>query len=362
MARGRSPGQEAVRGYDLGRIRLAVPASHSALQLLRGARDEGVEAILVAHRRYYDAIYSRFPWLYSRAIVVESWRDLLSPRVVGELREANAVLVPHASLIEYVGVETLLELELPVLGNRYLLEIEASWDRKLSLLEDAGIDTPRRFSSPREAAEAGVPVIVKLPGAKGGRGYRLAAPGSVERVVGELEKQGYRLEDLVIQEYVVGVRLYSHYFNSLVHGRVELLGMDIRLESNVDGLARVPPRLQEELGLEPSYTVVANMPIVARESLLARVLDYGERFARAVERATGYPAAGPYSLEGIVTENLEYKIFEFSGRIVAGTNVYMGLQTPYASLYWEDPMYMGRRIARELREAAEKGILEKIVT
>lgn len=345
-----------VRGYDPSRVRLAVPASHSALQLLRGARDEGVEAILLAARRYYESIYSRFPWLYSRVVVVDSWGELLSGRVVEELREANAVLVPHASLIEYVGAERLLELELPMLGNRYLLEIEADWERKLGLLEEAGIETPRRFRSLGEAAEAGAPVIVKLPGAKGGRGYRLVSPREARGLEGALP------QGAVVQEYVVGVRLYSHFFNSLVHGRVELLGMDLRLESNVDGLQRLPPRLVEELGIEPSYTVVANVPVVARESLLARVLDYGERFARAVERETGYPLVGPYSLEGVVTESLEYKVFEFSGRIVAGTNVYTGLQTPYASLYWSEPMYMGRRVARELREAAARGMLEQVVT
>lgn len=347
-----------VRGYS-GAPVLAVPGSHSALQLLRGARDEGVEAVLVATRGQYEAIYSRFPWLYSRVVVLDSWGQLLSPRVLGQLRALNAVLVPHASLIEYVGAGRLLEAELPVLGNRFLLEVEADWARKMGLLEAAGVETPRLYRDPGEATG---PVIVKLPGAKGGRGYRVVAPEELPRVLEELEAMGYRRGEVAVQEMLVGVRLYAHYFASRVMGRVELMGMDNRLESNIDGLARLPPGLVERLGLEPSFAVVANQPMVARESLLAKILRYGDQFAAQVERETGYPMIGPFSLEGVVTDRLEYKVFEFSGRIVAGTNVYMGQPSPYASLYWDTPMYMGRRVARELRLAWERGMLEEVVT
>jgi len=358
LARGRSVGSEIAASYT-GAPRLAVPGSHSALQLLRGARDEGVEAVLVATRRQYEAIYARFPWLYSRVVLLEDWGELASGGVLGRLRELNAVLVPHASLIEYVGAETLVSLELPVLGNRYLLEVEASWERKMGLLAAAGIDTPRVYRDPREAA---TPVIVKLPGAKGGRGYRVATPRTLPRVLEELRRQGYSPEELAIQELLVGVRLYAHYFASPVMGRVELVSMDHRLESNIDGLARLPPQLLQEMDVEPSFTVVANQPMVARESLLARILDYGDRFAAAVEKETGHPMIGPFSLEGVVTDRLEYKVFEFSGRIVAGTNVHMGQPAPYASLYWDAPVYMGRRVAIELRLAWERGMLDRIVT
>ncbi len=358
MARSRSVGAEIVSSYT-GAPRLAVPGSHSALQLLRGARDEGVEAVLVATRRQYEAIYSRFEWLYSRAVLLESWSDFTEKRTLEKLRELNAVLVPHASLIEYVGADKLVGLELPILGNRYLLEIEASWDRKITLLASAGIETPRIYRSPGEAT---TPVIVKLPGAKGGRGYRAATPETLPRVLEELRQLGYSPEEVTVQELLIGVRLYVHYFASRVMDRVELISMDHRLESNIDGLSRLPPMLAAQLNLEPTFTVVANQPIVARESLLAKILDYGDRFAAAVEKETGHPMIGPFSLEGVVTDKLEYKVFEFSGRIVAGTNVYMGQPAPYGSLYWETPMYMGRRIARELRLAWERGLLEKIVT
>jgi 5-formaminoimidazole-4-carboxamide-1-(beta)-D-ribofuranosyl 5'-monophosphate synthetase len=63
----------------------------------------------------------------------------------------------------------------------------------------------------------------------------------------------------------------------------------------------------------------------------------------------------------VVTEDLKPVIFEFSGRIVAGTNVYLG-GSPYLSLYWGRPLTVGRRIAMELRMAWEQGRLGEVLT
>ncbi len=342
-----SIGQELAREYN--GLCLGVPASHSALQLLLGAKAEGLCTILLSTKRLYDAIYSKFHHLLDEALIVDSWRELFEDRNTRLLREKNTVLIPHASLIEYVGVDTLEDAELPIFGNRWLLRIEANWESKIRLLEKAGIPVPRTYRGPEEIDGL---AIIKLPGAKGGRGYRLVTRGSHKDIP----------SNAIVQEYVVGVRLYTHYFYSPLLERVEVMGMDLRLEANVDGLARIPPRVLEELGLEPSYVVVANIPVVARESLLARIIEYGERFNRAVKEETKAAIIGPYSLEGVVTEKLEYIVFEFSGRIVAGTNVYTGLGSPYAFLYWSEPMWMGRRIARELREAFEKRRLIDVVT
>jgi len=71
---------------------------------------------------------------------------------------------------------------------------------------------------------------------------------------------------------------------------------------------------------------------------------------------------GPFSLESIITDDLSIIVFEFSGRIVAGTNVYMGVGSPYSVLYFDNPMDMGERIAHELREGVRRGILDKMLS
>ena len=65
--------------------------------------------------------------------------------------------------------------------------------------------------------------------------------------------------------------------------------------------------------------------------------------------------------EGVYDENGKFKSFEFSARIVAGTNIYMD-GSPYYSLLFNENMSMGKRIAREIKIAEEKNEIEKIVT
>ena len=70
---------------------------------------------------------------------------------------------------------------------------------------------------------------------------------------------------------------------------------------------------------------------------------------------------GPFCIEGVYDENAQFSAFEFSARIVAGTNIFMN-GSPYTSLIFDEPMSMGRRIAREIKQADEKNELNSITT
>jgi len=54
-------------------------------------------------------------------------------------------------------------------------------------------------------------------------------------------------------------------------------------------------------------------------------------------------------------------VFEFSARIVAGTNMYVN-GSPYTTFIYNEPMSMGRRIAREIKKADEQNKIDVIVT
>ena len=62
-----------------------------------------------------------------------------------------------------------------------------------------------------------------------------------------------------------------------------------------------------------------------------------------------------------IDENAQFSAFEFSARIVAGTNIFMN-GSPYTTLIFDEPMSMGRRIAREIKQANEKNELDEITT
>lgn len=329
--------------YDLDKLAVATIASHTALQLLRGAKRRGFRTIAVAR--------PGSAWFYKRfAFIDEVWEaEFKNFKLVAErLAAESAVLIPHGSYVEYVGWRQALEAPVLTLGVRQLIEIEADQHKKMALLRRAGIPIPRSFKAPEEVD---APVIVKLPGAKGGRGYFLARDR--EELAAKLKALAEG-EQYIIQEYIFGVPAYYHYFASPIYGRVEIFGMDLRYESNVDG---------RTFGLaEPTFVVVGNLPLVLRESLLPVVAKYGEAFAEAVGEATGVSMRGPYSLESIIRDDASIVVFEFSGRIVAGTNVYLGVGSQYSALYFDEPMDMGERIAHELDEARKRGKLDELVS
>jgi 5-formaminoimidazole-4-carboxamide-1-(beta)-D-ribofuranosyl 5'-monophosphate synthetase len=99
--------------------------------------------------------------------------------------------------------------------------------------------------------------------------------------------------------------------------------------------------------------------MVLRESLLPKVMEMGERTVeKSIELFGGM--VGPFCLECVVTDKLEFKVFEISTRIVAGTNLYIS-GSPYADLV-QPGLSTGQRIAQEIKMAAKQKKLGEIIT
>jgi 5-formaminoimidazole-4-carboxamide-1-(beta)-D-ribofuranosyl 5'-monophosphate synthetase len=231
------------------------------------------------------------------------------------------------------------------------------------LLTAAGVRVPRKFDSYDEIDGL---AIVKLPGAEGGRGYFIVrSPQQFEKGIKRLLSKGLMKkgeeEKAFIQEYIVGVTVYPHYFYSPLTGVVELLGCDRRYETSIDALGRISARDQLDMDLLPTFRVIGNTPVVLRESLLMDVFKAGEGFVKASRELVPPGSVGPFCLEMVCDEEGRLYTFEFSGRIVAGTNLYVG-GSPYSDLLYDEPMSMGRRIAREICLASERGELTRITT
>jgi 5-formaminoimidazole-4-carboxamide-1-(beta)-D-ribofuranosyl 5'-monophosphate synthetase len=69
---------------------------------------------------------------------------------------------------------------------------------------------------------------------------------------------------------------------------------------------------------------------------------------------------GPFCLETVVTDKLEFVVFEISARIVAGTNPFI-TGSPYADLI-EKNLSTGRRIAQEIKLGRDLERLDEIIT
>ena len=351
-----------VRRYEEDKIAVGTLGSHSALNIFKGAKEEGLKTVCICRKRD-EIVYQKFP-LADEVLLVDDFSALLEDSIQERLRELNVILIPHGSFNAYLSMDSILnDLYLPMFGNRKLLSWEIDREKQRIWLQKAGLTLPKIFEDPDEIDRL---VIAKFPGARGGKGYFLAdSPSSFKEKAEEMIRRGHlKREDvkrIYLQEYVLGVNAYLQYFNSILKGEVELLGMDKRYESTVDGIGRVPAREQLQIDLNPTYTIVGNIPITLRESLLPEILRMGDNVAKVSEEIAPPGIIGPFCLETVITDKPEVFTFEISARIVAGSNVGIGV-SPYAYLKYGEGMYMGRRIAREIKLGINRNELERILS
>lgn len=333
---------------DYSEFKIATICSHSSLQIFKGAREEGIKTIGIVQADK-KKLYESFPFgKPDEFLVVDSYKDIPTDQLVDE----QAILIPHGSFVEYVG-EAFDDLKVPIYGNRQSIAWERSREKMFEWINKSGIKSPKVY----KPDEIDGPVMVKFPGAKGGRGYMIVtSQKEFDQKIGNRE--------CMIQEFLIGVRAYPHYFFSpfsksgyvTKQGTLELLGVDRRVESSADEIARAV-----SIGMHPqmSFTVIGNEPLVLRESLLYEYMEIGRKISEQSFKLFG-GLMGPFCVETIITEDLEIYAFEISARIVAGTNVYPD-GSPYSVYYYQQPMSAGKRIAMELKNAAKKVKLNEIV-
>ncbi len=338
---------------------IATLGSHCALQVLKGAKDEGLKTILVCEKKR-EKLYKRFPFI-DELIMVDSFVEVLDQKCQQTLEQNDAVIIPHGTLIAQMSSEQIESIKTPMFGNKWILRWESDREMKEKLMREAKLPIPKQVSSPKEIKNL---VIVKRQGAAGGKGYFTATsePDYITKR-NKLISQGIISKDetLYIQEYAAGVLAYLQFFYSPLKEELEFFGADQRHESDIEGLARIPAEQQLKSNKVSSFNVIGNSPLVLRESLLDEVYTMGENFVDAAKRLVAPGMNGPFCIEGVYDENAGFTSFEFSARIVAGTNIYMD-GSPYYSLLYNEPMSMGKRIAREIKNAKETNQLDKITT
>ncbi|MDE1762706.1 MAG: formate--phosphoribosylaminoimidazolecarboxamide ligase [Thaumarchaeota archaeon] len=338
---------------------IATLGSHCALQVLKGAKDEGFKTLLVCEKRR-ESLYRRFPFI-DDLILVDSFNEILDQRCSTQLAEKDSIVIPHGTLISQMTSSEIESIKTPIFGNRWILRWESDRKMKEKLMIDSKLNVPRSISSPREIKGLS---IAKRHGAAGGKGYFLTtSEKDYEKKRDQLISDGLIKgdNDLYLQEYARGVSAYLQYFHSAIKGQLEFFGVDRRYESDIDGLGRIPASQQLESSRIPSFNVVGNSPLVLRESLLEEVYAMGERFVESAKELVPPGMIGPFCLEGVYDDNSTFTTFEFSARIVAGTNLYVD-GSPYSSLTYGEPMSMGKRIAREIKNAKKENKLQRIIT
>ena len=377
--------RDLVDGYPRTPVIGAV-GSHSAIDIADGAVTEGFPSLVLAQAGR-DATYAHYfrtirspAGLRRRGCIDDVWTfskfaDIASPEVQERMRRHGVLLVPNRALSSYVPLATIEnELRVPIVGARTMLRIEERSEREnyYTLLARAGIPIPRAIASPGEIDRL---AIVKLPHAKRRleRGFFTAAnPEEFRRKSDQLIAQGtITADDLAtarIEEYVLGpVFNFNFFFTPLLPRSegIELLGVDERRESSLDGLVRLPAAQQLELNEAariPVYTVVGHGTLTVRESILEDVFRLGEKFVDASRDAYPPGILGAFCLQTCLDSDGRPTVFDVAARIGGGTNIHLGIGHPYGNALWRAPMSTGRRIALEVRHAIDLGRLKEILT
>ena len=143
--------------YNSDEITIGVVASQSSLQILHGARAEGFRTLGIAVGEGRRKMFKAFPgaepdeWL-----MLDDYKEMLD--YAEWFRERNVIIIPHGSLVEYLGPDNFIALAVPTFGNRRILKWEAGRDTQREWLEMGGCTMPKVIDDPHDIDG---PVIVK---------------------------------------------------------------------------------------------------------------------------------------------------------------------------------------------------------
>lgn len=343
-------------------------ASHSALDVFDGARDEGLGTVAIC-KPGRDIIYKALNRLIELYIDLRDYKEMLDPELQNRMKELGCVIVPNRSMAVYVGYDGIeRSLDVPVFGNRKLLR----WEERTGeanyyrLFDESGVRRPRLYP---DLDEVDGPVVLKVQEAS--RQQERAFIYAVDREdlrnkvraalsSGLISEHGLR--SAVAEELVLGAHFNVNYFYSVVHRRLEIVSIDRRIQSNVDGLTRLPARVQMGLDVRHSMIEVGHVPCTIRESVLNECYEVGSKVLEASRKLEPPGLIGPFTVQLFVTPELRTVAYDFAPRIGGGTNAHMGIGGNYSKLWLGRSVSMGRRIAMEIRESIEQGKLSDVLT
>jgi len=377
---------EVLEGYDSSAIRVATIGSHSALDVCDGAAEEGLRTLVVCEKgreapysRYFRSVRDKEGRVVrgsvDEAVVLDKFQDVLSEKIQDQLRAKNAVFIPNRSFTSYCdlgAIET--DFMVPLLGSRNLLRTEEREEKRSYywILEKAKLPAPEKLDDPKDIDGL---VIVKMhhKTKRLERGFFTAATYKEYKAKSEaLLHQGVisakDLSTARIERYIIGPIFNFDFFFSPIEDeaeKLELLGIDWRFETSLDGHVRLPADQQlalNEVQRIPEYVVVGHNTATLRESSLREIFEIAEKYVRATQDHFPPGIIGPFTLQTAVDKDLKFWVYDVSPRIGGGTNVHMSAGHPYGNSLWRRPMSTGRRIAMEIRRGIDTGRLGELVT
>lgn len=376
--------------YDKSQISIGVLGGHSGLDVCHGAKKYGFRTVAVCQKgreKTYDKYFRTLPdmdvvpgqlkaWQATKGcvdevILVDKFADIVKPQVQEQLKALNTIFIHNRYFWVYCNFEEIEnDFLVPIHGTRNLLKLEER-DVEMNqyyLLEQAGIRFPKIYNVPEEIDRL---VMVKVNEAN--RGYERAffvasSPADFAKKAKELLDEGIinqqNLDKAVIEEFVVGAHVNFNYFYSAIDNELELMGTDMRRQTNLDGLLRLTAPEQAEVlkYVRPKMIETGHVTVTVKESLLEKAFDIGEKFVNLTKQENPPGIIGPFALQGAVVADEgkeDIVIFDVSMRIPGSPGT---RYSPYSGYLYGDSLSYGERIAMEVQTAIKKDRLYEIVT
>lgn len=357
---------------------IGVLGSHSALDICRGAKDEGFKTLVVCQKgreKTYEAYYKTRSNIgcIDKCLVLDSFDEILQTNVQKILSKEKVIFIPNRSFevylnFDYESIEN--NFHIPIFGNRYLLKIEerGKANNQYHLLKKAGIRYPKQFKNPKDIDRlCFVKVLEKER--KFERAFFLvnSYQDYQNQVENKLKKGIFtpkQLEKAVIEEFIIGVQINLNYFYSSLYKRLEFLGSDTRRQTNIEGLTKLPSTYQKDVTKRISiqYEEAGHQAVTILESLLESVYELGEKFVKTSQQLFSPGIIGPFTLQSILIPGppkKEFVIVDISPRMPGAPGI---SSTPYSSYLYGETFSVGRRIAKEIKDAVKLNKLDKILT
>jgi 5-formaminoimidazole-4-carboxamide-1-(beta)-D-ribofuranosyl 5'-monophosphate synthetase len=358
------------------RVIIGSLGSHSALDISRGAKDEGFKTLVVCQKgreKTYDRYFKTKgkTGVVDETIILDKFSQITEPKILEKLRKRNTIFLPHRSFEVYVGYDAIEnDFLVPLFGSRSMLRAEerTAPRNQYYLMQKAGIPHPKVF---KQAKDIDRLVLVKV--AEKQRAYERAffLAGSPEEFaekadelleMGRITKEG--LKNAAIEEFVMGAQTNFNYFYSPLEDRLELLGTDTRRQTNLDGILRLPaPQQMEVLKYVEAKSIEAgHIACTMKESLLEQVFELGERFVEVSKKEYPPGIIGPFALQATFVPGPPKEqavTFDISLRVQGSPGTKF---TPYSGYLYREEMSVGRRIAIEIKNAIKQKKLREVVT
>ncbi len=372
--------------YDLKDAKIGVLASHSALDTCEGAASEGFRTVAVCQKGR-DAAFSRYfraqrdpagnliRGVVDDTIMLDKFNQIMDMQVQQQLMDQNALFVPNRSFTSYNPIDKVEDdFVVPLVGSRNLLRSEERGEERdyYWLLEKAGMPFPQKVEKPEDID--GLTIIkVHHKVKKLERGFFTAkdydqfVQKSEELIAQDVLEPDF-LQHARMEKYIIGpVFNLDFFYNPLEEKgeKTELLGIDWRFETSLDGYCRLPAKQQcelEEDGIIPEYTVCGHNSATMRESLLDKAFELAEKYVEASKKYYDPGIIGPFCLQTCIDKDLNFHIYDVAPRIGGGTNVHMSVGHPYGNTLWRTNMSSGRRLAKMVRDAIDQERVDEIVT